>query len=86
MKKNVEVEINFSGEDMAEELWRCTIQEQASFLFELARMYRFDSPNFLLQLEYLSDEINSYGTPAKDLVVGILERALEYIKGEENDT
>lgn len=84
MKKNVEVEIDIFGEDMAKELWRSDAIEQASFLFELARIYRLNYSDFLMQLEYLSDEINnSRDTYGKDLIIMVLEKVLEYIRGEE---
>lgn len=84
MKKNVEVEIDISGEEMAKELWRFDTVEQASFLNELTRIYRLNYSDFLMQLEYLSDEINnSQNTYGKDLIIMVLEKVLEYIRGDE---
>lgn len=84
MKKNVEVEIDISGEDLAKELWRFDAVEQARFLLELARIFRFNISDFSMQLDYLSDEIkNSYDTSEKYLIVRTLEKVLEYIKREE---
>ena len=84
MKKNVEVEIDISGEDMAKELWGSDTVEQASFLMELARIFRFNISDFSMQLDYLSDEIkNSYDTSEKYLIIRLLEKVLEYIRGEE---
>ena len=82
MKKNVEVEIDISGEEMAKELWSSDAIEQASFLNELTRIYRLNYSDFLMQLEYLSDEINnSRDTYGKDLIIMVLEKVLEYIRG-----
>ena len=83
MKKNVEVEINISGEDLAKELWRSDAVEQANFLLELARIYRFYLPNFLMQLDLMSDELKD--KIDKDLIIRVLEHALEFIRGEEDD-
>lgn len=84
MKKNVEVEIDISGKDMAKELWQSDAIEQASFLNELARIFRSNIPDFSMQLDYLSDEIkNSYSTSDKKLIIRVLEKVLEYIRGEE---
>ena len=84
MKKNVEVELDISGEDMAKELWHFNTVEQMSFLLELARIYRFNLSDFSMQLEYLSDEINSsYYTSEKDAIIRVLEKVLEYIRGDE---
>jgi hypothetical protein len=84
MKKNVEVEINISGEDLAKELWNSDAVEQANFLLELARIYRFYLPNFLMQLDLMSDELKD--KIDKDLIIKVLEHALEFIRGEEDDT
>lgn len=84
MKKNVEVEIDISGKDMAKELWQYDAIEQASFLIELARIFRSNIPDFSMQLDYLSDEIkNSYSTSDKKLIIRTLEKVLEYIRGDE---
>ena len=84
MKKNVKIEIDISGKDMAKELWGSDAIEQASFLIELARIFRFNAFDFLMQLDYLSDEIkNSYDTSEKCLIIRVLEKVLEYIRGDE---
>ena len=84
MKKYVEVEIDFSGKDMARELLSSDEIEQADFLLELARTYRFNLSEFSKQLEHLSYEIkNSYDMCDKTLIIKVLEKVLEYIRGDE---
>lgn len=78
-----EVEIDISGKELAQELWRVDTVEQISFLIELERMYRYNLSSST-QLESLSDEIKEYyDTSEKDLIIGFLEKVLEYIRGAE---
>lgn len=84
MKKKVDLDIEVSVEDMVKELWGFDAVEQSNFLYELARLYRFNIAPFLQQLQYVADEINckadEYG---KDLIVRMLEIVLDYLKGEK---
>jgi hypothetical protein len=83
MKKNVEVEVCLHPDELASELWDMSDKEQADFLCELARIHRFKKNDFLMQLQFLSDEINNeedaYG---KEAIVKSLETILEYLKGD----
>ena len=83
MIKNVDVEINFTGEEMTLGLWEMDCVEQAEFFSELSRLYRFNKMDFLKQLQYVADEINCgqdvYG---KASIVRMLETVLNYLKEE----
>lgn len=84
MFKTVEIEFNLTGEEMALGLWEMDCDEQANFLAELSRLYRFNKVDFLAQLQYVADEINCgadvYG---KASIVRLLETVLDYVKGEK---
>ena len=84
MKKKIDVDIEISAEDMAKELWSFDAVEQSNFLYELARLYKFNIAPFLQQLQSVADEINcesdEYG---KDLIVRMLETVLDYLKDEK---
>lgn len=85
MIKNVEVEINFTGEEMALGLWEMDCDEQANFLAELSRLYRFNKVDFLAQLQYVADEVNCGAESViynKALIVRMLEEVLDYVKGD----
>ena len=87
MKKNVEIELCLDPEELVSELWQMSDKEQANFLCELTRIHRFQKNDFLMQLQFLSDEINNeedaYG---KEAIVKTLETILEYVKVEETST
>lgn len=84
MKKKIDLDIEVSAEDMVKELWGFDAVEQSNFLYELARLYRFNIAPFLQQLQYVADEINcesdEYG---KGLIVKMLETVLDYLKEEQ---
>jgi hypothetical protein len=84
MKKKIDVDVEISAEDMVNELWSFDAVEQSNFLYELARLYKFNIAPFLQQLQSVADEINcesdEYG---KDLIVRMLETVLDYLKEEK---
>lgn len=84
MKKQIDIDIKVSAEDMVKELWSFDAVEQANFLYEIARLYKFNIAPFLQQLQSVADEINcesdEYG---KDLIVRMLETVLGYLKEEK---
>lgn len=83
MIKNIEVEFKPSGEEMANELWQMDCGQQADFLYEVARILKFNSSLFLTQLQYVADEINNGADIYnKASIVRMLEKVLEYVKGE----
>lgn len=83
MKKEIEVEIKPSGEELAEELWSMDDNEQAEFLCEVARTLENNVSSFHHQLLNISDVVN-YGkmAPKKASIIKMLETVLEYIKEE----
>lgn len=84
MKKNVEVEVCLHPNELASELWNMSDKEQADFLCELARTYRFKKNDFLMQLQFVADELNNEeDTYGKELIIRTLETILEYLKGDE---
>lgn len=85
MKRNVEVNIEVSGIDLADELWEMNTAEQAAFLRELGRtsMFEFD---FLQQLFSVAIDINKFTTDkTKAAIIKMLENTLEYIKEAGED-
>ena len=83
MIKNVEVEFNPTPDELVKEIWEWDAEQQANFLYELAYFYRFHIPDFLVQLQYVSDEINCEDDAYhKALIVRMLETVLNYVKGE----
>lgn len=87
MIKNIEVEFKPSAEEMANELWQMDCEEQASFLYEVARVLRKSPSLFLTQLQYIANKIND---PAdayyKASIVMMLENVLDYIKEEGDES
>ena len=87
MIKNVEVEFEPTPDELAKEICEWDAEQQANFLYELAYLYRFHVPDFLTQLQAISDEINCEDDAYnKALIVRILETVLKYIKAEEGDS
>ena len=85
MIKKVEVEFKPSGEELANELWEMDCRQQAEFLYELSRTKRITPSLFLIQLQYVADEINdSADVYNKASIVRMLEIILEYIKEGED--
>ena len=84
MKKTIEVEVCLAPDELASELCNMCDKEQANFLCELARIYRFKKSDFLMQLQFVADELNNeedaYG---KELIIRTLETILSYLKGNE---
>ena len=82
MKRNVEIKL--TAEDLANELWEnCDCVEQAEYLYEIARLYKFNREDFLRQLQAVTDEINSaFDEDGKYLIVRCLEQILSHIKGD----
>lgn len=86
MKKNIEIELELTSEELALNLWEMDDVEQAEFLFELSRLYRFNKMDFLKQLRYVADEINcEVDIYDKALIIRTLETILEYIKEAGED-
>jgi len=87
MKKNVEIDLCLDADELVSELWSMSDKEQANFLCELARIYRFKKSDFLMQLQCVADELNNeedaYG---KELIIRTLETILDYLKGDEAST
>lgn len=82
MIKSIEVEFNPTPDELAKEIWEWDAEQQANFLYELAYLYRFNIADFLIQLQYVSDEINCEDDAYhKELIVRMLESVLEYVKG-----
>lgn len=84
MIKEIEVEFNPTPEELVKEIWEEWDEEQqADFLYELARLYNNRETNFLTQLQYVSDEINNKDDVYnKASIVRMLETVLEYVKEE----
>lgn len=86
MKKNIEVEVELNADEVVSEMWAWDSEEQSDFLKALALLYKYNSVDFLYQLQSISDEINSAPIAYnKDLIVKVLSTALEYILGEGDE-
>lgn len=85
MKITIDYDAKVTAEEMVEELcFNFDEVEQANFLYELARRYKFHKSEFLEQLQLVGDEVNCkddcYG---KTPIVHMLEEILDYVKGDE---
>lgn len=83
MKKKVDIDVEITPEEMVQEMWDYDCEQQAQFLSELARLYKYNLTDFLAQLEYVSDELDWDGVYNRAEIVKVLETILEYIKGGE---
>lgn len=83
MIKNTEIEFYPTPEEVVKEIWEWDAEQQANFLYELAYLYKSHIPDFLIQLQFVSDEINCEDDAYnKALIVRMLEKVIEYVKGE----
>lgn len=82
MKTQIEIELNIAPDELAQELWKMDSLDQATFLCEMARIFRFNKSAFYSQMQEVSDELNnasdSYG---KVSIIRLVETLLEYVKG-----
>lgn len=86
MKKQIDIELNITPNELAKELWDMDSLEQADFLCEVARLFRFNRNDFLFQLQAVSDVLNiGEDTYGKASIIRLVETLLEYVKGGEEE-
>lgn len=81
MKKQIDIELNITPYELAKELWEMDASDQAAFLCELAKIFRYNKNDFYSQLWEVCHELNKEGSYWKASIIRLVETLLEYVKG-----
>ena len=80
MKKQIEVEIDLTAEEIAEMIWDMDSVQQARLLVSLGKIKREHPAGCAFQLEDVKEKLAGKTIDEKNAVIAFVEQVLDYVE------